>query len=136
MGAWGVGNFENDTACDWGYELEQSDDLSFVNRTIQQILEDNGNYLDADLACKGLAAIETIVRLMGKQSEQSAYSEAVDNWVKTHPLNVDDDSKINAIKAIERILAHESELAELWEETDEYQDWIIAVTELKTMLET
>ena len=24
MGAWGLGPFDNDTACDWGYELDEA----------------------------------------------------------------------------------------------------------------
>ncbi len=131
MGAWGVGNFENDTACDWGCQLEKSDDLSFIENTIVQVLETDEEGLDSDLACEGLAAIETIARLMGREGEHSAYSEAVDNWIKAHPLPVPDGLKANALKAVERILARESELAELWEESDDYQEWLAEVMQLK-----
>ena len=33
MGAWGTGVFDNDTACDWSYDLEKTKDFSlgFVN---------------------------------------------------------------------------------------------------------
>ncbi len=35
MGAWGANTFENDTACDWTYELADVDDLSLVLETLQ-----------------------------------------------------------------------------------------------------
>lgn len=134
MGAWGVGNFDNDTACDWGCQLEKTNDISLIEATIQEILNVDKDNLDVDLACEGLAAIETIARLMGKKCQQTAYSEAVDRWVQHQTLKVSETLKANALKAIDRILARESELAELWEESDDYQEWVATVTLLKTKI--
>lgn len=50
MGAWGHGAFDNDTACDWAYELEQASDLSLVDIALQNVLFVGKDYLDSDVA--------------------------------------------------------------------------------------
>jgi len=40
MGAWGTGNFDNDTALDWVYDLEDREDLSLVVDTIDAVLQE------------------------------------------------------------------------------------------------
>ena len=65
MGAWGTGNFENDTALDWVWSLEESKDLSLVEDAISDVLN-SGDCLDADLGCAGLAAAEVVAALRNK----------------------------------------------------------------------
>ncbi len=123
MGAWGIGNFDNDTAADWALNLENCNDLSFVEETLQQVLGGEEDFLDADLACEALAAIEVVARLRGNWGERSAYSQPVDTWVEEHKLVVPPLLIDKSIKAIDRILAESSELNELWKETEEYEAW-------------
>ena len=47
MGAWDTDSFGNDTACDWAYTLEGSNDLSLVESTIDNVLEAGDDYLEA-----------------------------------------------------------------------------------------
>ncbi len=51
MGAWGELAFDNDTACDWAYELENVDDLSLVESAFDEVDANGANYLDQDVAC-------------------------------------------------------------------------------------
>jgi len=37
-------------------------------------------------------------------------------------------------RAIERILSEQSELRELWEESEHYQEWLASVDDLRTRL--
>jgi hypothetical protein len=42
MGAWGTGIFDNDTACDWAYDLKETSDLSLLylrNRFVSPTLK-------------------------------------------------------------------------------------------------
>lgn len=48
MGAWGVNTFDNNTACDWIYELEHADDLSPVREALTRVLTVGDWYLDAE----------------------------------------------------------------------------------------
>jgi hypothetical protein len=130
MGAWGTGTFENDTACDWAYGLEDVKDLSLVDAALAAVNEADDDFLDADLACEALAACEVIARLKGQWGARDAYTETLDAWVKAHPQNPGPERVKNADAAITRILADSSELRELWEEDDASQ-WIAAVEELR-----
>jgi hypothetical protein len=60
MGAWGVLAFDNDTANDWAYALDGVDDLSVVVSALGSVKTAEGDYLDSDLACMGLAACEVL----------------------------------------------------------------------------
>jgi len=130
MGAWGTGVFDNDAAGDWSGELEDSDDLSFVEETLQQILDVGDDYLDSDDACEALAACEVVARLKGNWGERDSYSEDVDDWVETHPQPPSDDLVRIALAVIDRIRTQPSELPELWGEGDA-SEWNAGVDDLR-----
>jgi hypothetical protein len=132
MGAWGTGNFDNDTALDWVYDLEDREDLSLVVDTIDAVLQEE--YIDTTVAEEALVAIEVLARLKGNFGKDNAYSEDVDKWVKNHPLQVEDALLQKAKEAIDMILGDKSELKELWEEVDEYDTWSSEVLDLKDRL--
>lgn len=121
MGAWGADSFDNDTACDWTAELEESSDLSVVADALQCVIEIGDEYLESDVACEAIAACEVIARLKGNTGKTDAYTEAVDKWVQTHPQKPSSELISTAIAAIDRILGADSELAELWEDDPEWQ---------------
>jgi hypothetical protein len=128
MGAWGTGNFDNDTACDWVYELQETDDVSLVRNTLADVGED---YLDSDVACMALAACEVIARLKGQWGPRNSYTEDVDKWVEAHPQKVPADLVQQAVKVIDRILGPESELSELWKDGDTADEWQKVVDDLR-----
>lgn len=128
MGARDTGTFDNDTACDWSYGLEETDDLDLVKSAIAAVLETGDEYLDSDLASEALAACEVIARLKGNWGAQNPYTETVDKWVRVHPLIPSPDLVVRANEAIDRVLGENSELPELWEGNEE---WLAAVEDLR-----
>src|SRR5438105_3797871 len=118
MGAWAADTFGNDTACDWAYNLEKVGDLSLVHQGLGAVLKVQEDYLDAGVACKGLAACEVVARLKGNWGLRNPYSEAVDKWVESHPIKPPENLVQAALAVIDRILCPPSELLELWEEAD------------------
>lgn len=118
MGAWGVLAFDNDTACDWGDDLEDAEDLTPVETAFEAVEDAGEEYLDQDLACEALAAAEVLARLGGRRGYGNAYTETVDAWVKAHPQQVSKVLTERALKVIERIDGEASELAELWDEAN------------------
>lgn len=130
MGAWDVDSFDNDMACDWAYELEGSRSLSVVQTTLEEVLDVGGAYLESDLGCTGLAACEVLARLKGNWGKRDAYTETVDKWVEAHPQEVPSNLIDMAVSAIDRIVSKQSELAELWAESDATQ-WQTAVNDLR-----
>ncbi len=131
MGTWAIGAFGNDDACDWSYGLEEVDDLSVVEAALDTVLAVGSGYLETPPAVEALAAIEVIARLQGNWGERDPYSETVDRWVERVRLTPTADHARNARRVIERILAENSELKELWEETEDYEAWVASVHELK-----
>ncbi len=47
MGAWGYKNLENDTACDWLWELKENPTMQFVEETLDTVLNEE-EYLGSD----------------------------------------------------------------------------------------
>jgi hypothetical protein len=131
MGTWGTDAFGNDTACDWGYLLEDTNDLSLVERSIDRVLATGSDYLEVPDAEEALAAAEVIARLQGNWGIRNAYTETVDSWVELNPLTPSTELVQKAHEAIDRILNPPSELLELWEESEMADEWKRSVFELK-----
>lgn len=117
MGAWGVGTFDNDDSLDWMYELEESSDLSVVERALSV----SGDYIESPEATAALAAVEVVLGLIGKPSPN--LPDELNSWLEKN-------SSLNAEKLIPKaafaaktVCSDKSELKELWEETDDYHEW-------------
>ena len=130
MGAWDVDTFDNDTACDWSAELDDTTDLNLVREALAAVLDVGDEYLDSDDACIALAACEVIARLKGNWGKRDSYTEAVDKWVESHPQTPSAELVNAALAAIDRIRRQPSELLELWEEADAAA-WHAAVDDLR-----
>ncbi len=90
MGAWGVGTFENDDACDYAAEVASSSDLSKIEASLDVVRKAGGAYLEAPQAAEALAAADIVARLRGNFGKCDAYTEAVDKWaakMKLTPSN-------------------------------------------------
>jgi Domain of unknown function (DUF4259) len=133
MGAWGVLAFDNDTANDWAYDLEQVTDLSLVESAFVKLEEVGDEYLDQDEACNALAACEVLARLKGDFGYRNAYTEKVDQWVAANPLKPTPQLLARASAAIDRIVGDNSELRDLWEESGADQ-WRESVEDLRRRL--
>jgi hypothetical protein len=133
MGAWGVLAFDNDTANDWAYDLEDTSDLSLVESAIQEVEAVGSGDLEQGIACNALAACEVLARLRGWPGYTNAYTEKVDHWVVAHPIQPPLQLIDRAAAAIDRILQANSELRELWDES-EPEPWRLAVADLRARL--
>ena len=122
MGAWSHEPFGNDTACDWAYGLEQQREFALVTQTIQAVLDNGSDYLESDLACEAIAAVEALAKALGRGTQTDSYTEEVDAWAKSVG-NPPQDLLAKANEALTRIMAPDSELRELWEESDDYDSW-------------
>lgn len=131
MGAWDMDSFDNDTACDWAFDLEDSEDLQFVIKTLDEIPLNSDEEVDADDACCAIAACEAIARLKGNWGRRDAHSEPVDKWVEAHPTQPGEELISKATAVLDRILGDNSELRDLWEETEHYGVWRASVENLR-----
>ncbi len=131
MGAWGAGHFENDTALDWVYGLEESKDEKILWNAIEAVMPEE--YVDSDVAVEALAALEVAAGLNGKQSTD--LPEEVEKWLsKNSTLKLPDNFYGRAKEALDKIIGTESELKDLWEESDSFDEWLTEVKNLRTRL--
>lgn len=134
MGAWGHLNFENDTALDLVYEIEEkgADRIKNAIEAINSREEDA--FLDSDLCSEALAAIEYIAAVKDKASED--FPEDAEEWLT--PANKESLLAIRNLipkskQAIDRI-QHNSELKDLWEETEDFNNWTKVLEGLATRI--
>ncbi|MDH1859860.1 DUF4259 domain-containing protein [Acinetobacter junii] len=135
MGTWSHESFGNDTANDWAYELEDATDFAVIEAALQVALDEGDEYLDADLAMEAIAAVEVIAKRLGKGTQSDVYTEKVDQWLETISEQPSDDLLSLAKRVLERIVADDSELKELWLESDEYELWLGNIQQLKDALQ-
>ena len=125
MGAWGVGHFENDDAADWAWELEDAKSLEPVDAAIA-VVEACDDYLEAPEACIALAAAETVAACLGKAAPD--LPDSVTALIPT--LGKPSPELVARARAAVTRLADDSELRELWEETDDFTAWQSRVSNL------
>ncbi|MFF2628425.1 DUF4259 domain-containing protein [Kitasatospora griseola] len=131
MGAWDIGPFDNDNAADFAGELddtapEQREDLI---RAVFGIALGEFDDLDADDGDRIIAAAALVAaQCPGGTPVDTAYGPE-------QPLPVfAPATRRLAADALTGVLGEESELAELWEETDEGPAWRQAVERLRAVL--
>lgn len=133
MGTWTVDAFGNDYAQDWAEDLQETSNLDAVEDTLNTALDASAGELEAPLAAEALVAIEVLARLQGKGGALGEDSAAVDEWVAARKpkARLRTDLQEKALLAIDRILSDQSELRELWAESEHYEAWRASVEELR-----
>jgi hypothetical protein len=134
MGAWGIGIFENDDVLDWKADLLESEGIDLIEETIEEVLEEE--YIESDLASNALGAIEILSALQGSPGKEilnnQSNTEDLHGWIETHK-GKGKTLIPKAKKAVKRILKN-SELKELWEESEEYKTWFNIIKDLESRL--
>ena len=131
MGAWGRGNFKNDSALDWVNKLIYSKGYSVIIEAFDTIQANKGSYLEVDECNDALAAAEIVAALAGNPS--SSLPKNVSEWV-SHHLAVDEEILQKAKQAVMVVLS-DSELRDLWEEVDALEEWNATQIDLIKRLE-
>jgi hypothetical protein len=134
MGAWGHGTFDNDTACDFGAAVADGGGIPLVAQTLDRVLSCGDDYLEVSDGEEGLAAAEIVARVKGSRGVETAYTESIDTWIKRARPSVSADVIDKAKRAIARILADNSELVEVWAESNEFDAWKGSVEALQARL--
>jgi len=134
MGAWGHGTFDNDTACDFGAAIADGGGVMLVEEALDRVLASVGKYLEVSDGEEGLAAAEIVARVKGSRGVETAYTESIDTWIKRARHSVSADVIEKAKRAIARILADNSELVEVWAESNEFDAWKGSVEALQARL--
>jgi hypothetical protein len=117
MGAWGTAAFDNDDASDWVFELEK-DGIAAIDMALKEALGPGELEMPTDV--NAIAAGEVIAAARGRPVE----GLREDILALAHALaqSVTPDHAARAHAAVARVLAG-SEVAELWGETDDDDEW-------------
>lgn len=134
MGAWSHEVFGNDDALDWAHGLEEVDDLSLIEAALDAVTDEGEGQLEAPQACEALAAIELIARLRGHVGEEGC-PEVVEDWIAATRPTPSEALVKQALAVLDRIVGDDSELKELWVESDSGEDWLASVADLRRRLQ-
>ena len=133
MGAWGADSFENDDAEDWLGDFCDKPDKTVIVSALSRISEMSADdYLEAPDCCAGIAAAEIVAALKGSPS--NALSDEARSCVSQLKFTGDQNLTIVAVNAMERIRTN-SELKELWDESESPDEWYEAMSNLVKRLE-
>lgn len=129
MAAWGTKTFEEDTANDWIQELIDADD---AREFLIDSLSIESGFLEAEQGSTALAAGETLIALLD-EPRQGVPSELVD-WAGDNECDDVSDLPEIAVESIDRVLGEESEIREIWSESEDYDEWVENVEQMREVL--
>lgn len=127
MGAWGISAFENDDALDWLGEFCDDPGEDALEDAFAFVNEIGEEYLEAPDSENALIAAEVVAYL--KNSPSPDLPEHSKECLDSLQIKPGDELISDAAKAVERVKS-DSELKELWEETDDFQEWNKVVDDL------
>jgi hypothetical protein len=110
---WGTGAFENDSARDWFYLVEEAvDPGDLIASALDDALAEAGD-LEVDAASAAIAAAELSAACAGAGAED--LPDQIRRWAGEHPHEPHAAETDHAVGAVERVRA-ESELRQLWDD--------------------
>jgi hypothetical protein len=113
VGAWGAASFENDSASDWFYLVEEAVEPGGVIASALDHALGEADYLDLDSSCAAIAAAELSACCAGQAPD--GLPDHIRRWVYENPHRPHDSEIEHAVQAVVRVRS-ESELRELWDD--------------------
>ncbi len=132
MGAWSYSPFGNDEACDWLIRVEEEG-----HNAIRSALEATGgqDYLQEPEGSAAVAAAAYVAALCdGNIADMPEDSLPALERLKSEAGIIARYRNL-AVQALDRVLAPESELNELWSEGDEFSNWRQSLLDIQKRLE-
>lgn len=132
MGDWDVSAFGNDTAKDWLAELTRGESTAAIFRAIVNVAKlPTEDYLQAPECETAVAASELVVAARGKGSPH--VPKEVMEWITQRKFVAGKEVVAMALNVLRRI-EENSELKDLWADTDSSKDWKKAIADLQNRL--
>lgn len=130
MGTWGYGNFDNDSAVDWLMDFVEEPSEAKI-RSAFNMIEDSDGMAESMDCEEALVAAEVVAQLCGATSSEFPEDEL--EALSLSGFKCSTDLTSTAIEIIQKIKQN-SELKELWEESEESDLWLESVNELEQRL--
>ena len=118
MGAWGIGNFDNDDAGDLVSEIEDAKSVAPMTLALSSVAV--SEYIEAPEASRALAASEIVAAAAGRGSQDlpDSVTSIISKLTKAPPTKI-----IGLAQSVTLRILDESELCELWKETEDFEAW-------------
>ena len=121
MSAWGISNFENDTALDWVNEIIQEKEITSLEESINSFLHEFSVECTSLMDCsKFLTIAETVAALIGKPDLD--FPEELKEWVDSKCINVEQVT-IDAAKKGVKLIMTDSEAKEMYLDSGYFKSW-------------
>ncbi|MFJ4270424.1 DUF4259 domain-containing protein [Streptomyces coelicoflavus] len=132
MGTWDIHPFDNDTAADFANDLDDADMLereALIRRVLVRAA-DSKDYLEAPEAEEAVAAAALVA------AQCSDTGPANIPYGPEEPIpTLSADLTSLAVEALDRVVADESELSELWEGSEGGRAWKRSIGQLRQVLD-
>ena len=120
-----TGNFGNDEATDWLYDLEETYGAELLAEAFDTIIK--GEFHEQADCCIALAAAEMVAAAKGKPAPD--LPDEARKWLgnqETGDVNKIKGLNKKAIAAVKKVQAH-SELRDQWEDSEGWHSWNMVV---------
>ncbi|WP_329612348.1 DUF4259 domain-containing protein [Streptomyces brevispora] len=132
MGTWDIGPFDNDTAADFGGDLDDAalEERESMIRGALRRAADHADHLDTSDGERAVAAAALVV------AQHPDGEPACPNYGPLKPLSeLPADLRTLAVDALDQVVAELSELADLWSEAVNGPKWRHGITRLRDVLD-
>ncbi|MFF2010291.1 DUF4259 domain-containing protein [Streptomyces sp. NPDC058195] len=130
MGTWDTGHFDNDSAADFSWKVDEAPEAEreAVLREVLTFAAETSDYLDSDDGAFAVAAAALVAsQCPGGEAVTTAYGPKKPLPVLTPEL------RPLAVRALDGVLGENSELHELWDESGD-KAWAAGIARLKEVL--
>ena len=121
MSAWGISNFENDTAMDWvDYLIQENKGVNFkdfVNTFIDDFASDQTTLIECS---KFLTVAETIAGLVGNPAID--FPEELADWIEKKYIKIE-QTTLNKTKEGVKLVILDSEAKEMYLDSGYFKSW-------------
>ncbi len=126
MGAWGVGVFEDDTACDLLYDAQDDGVVAFIEDAAQIEIDQYIEQYDAHKIIVSATLLDTLLNGV----DHGYPAEGFSDWLTTQRGLDVARYKADIVTRLQAVLT-ESELSELWEESGaDFPEWQATIESL------
>jgi hypothetical protein len=119
MGAHGVSPFDDDEASDFAAEIICAEDMNIIAQAVYAVPDADEQYVESGTATRALVAAEVLAAQMGNESGD--VPDELQSWIQSQD-DPDNVLLVRARSAVRRVLRN-SELRELWQQSELFPDW-------------
>ncbi|MCX4721774.1 DUF4259 domain-containing protein [Streptomyces virginiae] len=132
MGTWDIGPFDNDTAADFGGDLDEAalEEREAMIRGVLKRAAGPADFLGVSDGERAVAAAALAV------AQHPAGDPACPSYGPSEPLpELPADLRMLAVDALDQVVSDRSELAELWADAANWSKWRQDITRLRDVLD-